>query len=132
MISNFYSLEEPAMKAVLTVLRPLRYLVTLCLCAVLLFSYAAPAFAVPATGEPNAAANKAAKAYEQESRDAIATDHPPTMSETQQKTKGGGLNEVQGKAGLNEMKRPSNSAGTPSVEKGVKNVLEKVQEKFGG
>lgn len=120
------------MKDVLTVLRPLRYLVTLCLCVVLLFSYVAPAFAVPAKNEPNAAANKAAKAYEQESRDAIATDHPPSMSETQEKTKDGGINEVQGKAGLNEMKRPSNSAGAPTVEKDVKNVLEKVQDKLGG
>jgi hypothetical protein len=120
------------MKDVLTVLRPLRYLVTLCLCAVLMFSYVAPALAVPAKNEPNAAANQAAKEYEQESRDAIATDHPPTLSETQKKTRDGGINEVQGKAGLNEMKRPSNTAGLPSVEKDVKNVLEKVQDKFGG
>ncbi|MBW4472029.1 MAG: low temperature-induced protein [Stenomitos rutilans HA7619-LM2] len=120
------------MKDVLTVLRPLRYLVTICLCAVLLFSYVTPAFAAPMRNEPNAAANKAAKEFEQESRDAIATDHPPSLGETQQKTKGGGLNEVQGKAGLNEMKRPSNSGGAPSVEKDIKNVLEKVQDKIGG
>ncbi len=120
------------MKDVLTALRPLRHLVTLCLCAVMLFASVAPAFAVPARNEPNAAANKAAKQYEQESRDAIATDHPPNMKETQAKTKGGGLNEVQGKAGLNEMKRPSNTSQTPSVEKDVKNIIEKVQEKFGG
>ncbi|XGV96746.1 MAG: hypothetical protein ACAF41_28985 [Leptolyngbya sp. BL-A-14] len=120
------------MKDVLTVLRPLRHLVMLCLCAVLLFSYVTPAFAAPMRNEPNAAANKAAKEYEQESRDAIATDHPPTLSETQRKTQGGGLNEVQGKAGIDEMSRPSNAGGTPSVEKDVKNVLEKVQDKLGG
>ncbi|MBW4692672.1 MAG: hypothetical protein KME27_13005 [Lyngbya sp. HA4199-MV5] len=120
------------MRDVLTILRPLRYLVTLCLCAVLLFSYVTPAFAAPMKNEPNAAANKAAKEFEHESRDAIATDHPPGLSETQKKTRDGGLNEVQGKAGLDEMKRPSNAAGTPSVEKDVKNVLEKVQDKLGG
>lgn len=120
------------MKDVLIVLRPLRYLMTLCLCAVLLFSSVTPAFAAPMKNEPNAATNKAAKQFEQESRDTIATDHPPTMSETQQKTRGGGLNEVQGKAGLKEMKRPSNAEGTPSVEKDIKNVLEKVQDKIGG
>ncbi|XHX79339.1 MAG: hypothetical protein RBJ76_05250 [Stenomitos frigidus ULC029] len=120
------------MKDVLAVLRPLRYLVTLCLCAVLLFSSVAPAFAASAKNEPNPSANKAAKEYEQESRNAIATDHPPNLSETQAKTKGGGINEVQGKAGLNEMNRPSNSGGIPSVEKDVKNVLEKVQDKLGG
>ena len=120
------------MKDALTVFRPLRYLLALCVCAVLLFSAVTPAFAAPMKNEPNAAANQAAKEYEQESRDAIATDHPPTMSETQSKTRGGGLNEVQGKAGLKEMKRPSNAAGMPSVEKDVKNVLEKVQDKIGG
>ena len=61
MISNCYSLEEPAMKDVLTALRPLRYLVMLCLCAVMLFSSVAPAFAVPARNEPNPEANQAAK-----------------------------------------------------------------------
>ncbi|MBW4579680.1 MAG: hypothetical protein KME42_08935 [Tildeniella nuda ZEHNDER 1965/U140] len=120
------------MKDVLAVLRPLRYLVTICLCAVLLFSYVTPAFAAPIKNEPNAVANQAAKEYEQESRDAIATDHPPNLNETQKKTRGGGLNEVQGKAGLKEMKRPSNSEGTPSVERGIKGALEKVQDKMGG
>lgn len=114
------------------VLRPLRYLATICLCAVLLFSYVTPAFAAPIKNEPNAAANQAAKEYEQESRDAIATDHPPTLNETQKKTRDGGLNEVQGKAGIKEMKRPSNAEGAPSVEKGIKGVLEKVQDKMGG
>ena len=120
------------MKDVLTALRPLRYLVMLCLCAVMLFSSVAPAFAVPARNEPNPEANQAAKEYEQESRAAIATAHPPNLEETQAKTKGGGINEVQGKAGLDEMKRPANASGTPSVEKDVKNIIEKVQEKFGG
>lgn len=120
------------MKDALTSLRPLRYFLTLCLCAVLLFSYATPAFATPIKGEPNAAANRAAKEYEQESRNTIATDHPPTLSETQKKSSGGALNEVQGKAGLNEMKRPSNAEGAPTVEKDVKTILEKVQDKFGG
>ncbi|PSB23598.1 hypothetical protein [Stenomitos frigidus] len=120
------------MKDVLTALRPLRYFLTLCLCAVLLFSYVTPVFAAPIKNEPNAAANQAAKEYEQESRNAIATDHPPNLSETQAKTRGGGLNEVQGKAGLKEMKRPSNSGSIPSVEKDIKNVLEKVQDKVGG
>lgn len=120
------------MKSVLTALRPLRHLLTVCFCAILLFSYVAPAFAAPMKNEPNPTANQAAKEYEQESRDAIATDGPPSMKETQKKTRGGGLNEVQGKAGLDEMKRPSNSGGTPSVEKDIKNVLEKVQDKIGG
>ena len=120
------------MKDALTVLRPFRYVLTLCLCAVLLFSYVTPAFAASMKNEPNASANKAAKEFEQESRDAIATDHPPTLSETQKKTRNGGINEVQGTAGLKEMKRPSNAEGSPSVEKDIKNVLEKVQDKIGG
>ncbi len=120
------------MKSVLTVLRPLRYFLTICLCAVLLFSYVTPAFAAPMRNEPNSTANKAAKEFEQESRDAIATDHPPSMAETQKKTRGGGLNEVQGKAGLDELKRPSNSGGVPTVEKDIKEALEKAQDKIGG
>ncbi|MBD2021131.1 hypothetical protein H6F43_13175 [Leptolyngbya sp. FACHB-36] len=127
------------MKSVLAALRPLRFLLSVCICAFLLFSYALPTFDAaavplkdePAKNEPNPSANKAVKEYEQVARDALHTPGGPgpNLEETQARTQEGGLNEVQGRAGLEEMKRPSNSGGVPTVEKSIKNALEKVQDK---
>lgn len=123
------------MKSVLTALRPLRSLFAICICALLFFT-AMPSFAgiaAPMKNEPNPSANKAAKEYEQAGREALERSGPgPTLKESQEMTREGGLNEVQGKAGLEEMKRPSNAGGVPTVEKDIKNVLEKAQEKISG
>lgn len=113
-----------------SVLHPFRFLAMLCFCLLMLVSYVAPSFAVPMSNEPNSSANKAAKEYEQAGRDSLEVGHPgPTLKEAQEKTSGGGLNEVQGTAGMEEMNRPSNSGGVPTVEKRIKNALEGVQDK---
>ncbi|HEY9909308.1 MAG TPA: hypothetical protein V6D18_17095 [Thermosynechococcaceae cyanobacterium] len=115
------------------VLRPLRFLLTFCFCALLWVAYTAPSFAVPATGEPNPSANRAAKAYERVSREPLEAGKPgPNLKEAQAKTSDGGLNEVQGKAGLEEMNRPSNSGGSPTVEKRIEKALEGAQGKVEG
>jgi hypothetical protein len=111
-----------------SVLRPLRFLVACCFSVLLLLSSVAPSLAAPMKNEPNPSANAAAKEYEQAGRDSLEMGHPgPTLKEAQEKTSGGGLNEVQGTAGLDEMKRPSNSGGLPTVEKQIKKALEKVE-----
>jgi ABC-type nickel/cobalt efflux system permease component RcnA len=113
------------MKSVLTALRPLRALLVVCFATLVLFSTVSPSFAAAMKNEPNPSTNKAAKEYEQVSRDALETGHPgPNLKESQEKTKGGGLNEVQGKAGLEEMNRPSNSGGVPTVEEKIQDALE--------
>lgn len=119
------------MKSVLKMLRPLRFLFAVCISMLLVVSYVAPSFAAPMKNEPNASANKAAKEYEQVSREPLEAGHPgPNLEESQEKTQGAGLNEVQGTAGAEEMKRPSNSGGAPTVEKQIKNALEKAQDKI--
>lgn len=118
------------MKSVLNILRPMRFLLAVCISALLILSYAVPTLAAPMRNEPNPEANQAAKKYEDVSRKALETDHPgPTMKESEELTNKGGINEVQGTAGAEDMKRPSNSGGVPTVEKDIKNVLEKVQDK---
>ena len=103
----------------------------LCVCALLLLSSAAPLFAAPMRNEPNPEANVAAKKYEEASREPLEAGHPgPTMKEAQEKTKRGGLNEVQGTAAAEDMKNPANAGGVPTVEKAIKNALEGVQEKI--
>lgn len=114
------------------ILRSLRFLVAVCISALLLFSSVLPTFsanAAPMKNEPNANANAAAKKYEQVSREPLEAGHPgPNLKESQEKTKGGGINEVQGTAAAENMKRPSNSGGVPTVEKDIKNALEKAQD----
>lgn len=115
------------------ILRPFRFLFAVCISALLLFSSVLPTFsanAAPMRNEPNANANAAAKKYEQVSRGPLEAGHPgPTLKESQEKTQAGGLNEVQGTAAVENMKRPSNSGGAPTVEEKIKDALETAQDK---
>lgn len=122
------------MKSVLTVLRPIRFLLTICIAALVFFQTlpSFTAYAAPMRNEPNSSANQAAKEYEQAGRQALERSAPgPSMQESQEVTSGGGLNEVQGRAGIEEMKNPANAGGVPSVEKSIKNALETAQDKVG-
>lgn len=114
------------------ILRPLRFFFAVCI-SVLLFSSILPTFsasAAPMKNEPNANANAAAKKYEQVSREPLEAGHPgPSLKESQEKTQGGGVNEVQGKTAIENMKRPSNSGGAPTVEEKIKDALETAQDK---
>lgn len=57
--------------------------------------------------------------------DEAAKSPPMGLKETQEKTKKG-LNEVQGDADIQKMKRPENSQNATSVEEEVEGFLEKV------
>lgn len=119
------------MKSVLTAFRPLRVLFSLCICALMILSTVLPATAAPMRNEPNPSANSAAKKYEQVSREPLESGHPgPSLQEAQEKTNNGGLNEVQGRAAIEDMKRPSNAKGSPAVESKIQDALEKVQDKI--
>ncbi|WP_058998497.1 hypothetical protein [Leptolyngbya sp. NIES-2104] len=128
-----------------SLLSALRYVLTICLCAVLLFASVAPsalAQAVvkdkPMANEPSSSTTKAAKEYEGAARETIDKGGLQSLEEVRDRTKGGGLNEVQGTAGFDEMKRPSNTGATSieeQIEKGLQNadkapgkVSEAVQE----
>lgn len=106
-------------------LRPVRLLLTACICALLLFSQALPASAAkssPTGGEANLTK------IEKKAQEAVLSD--PYSLEKQQAETNPGLNEIQGTADVNEMKRPDNTRqGVESVEEKVQEALEKAEGK---
>lgn len=108
-------------------LRLARFLVAVCVCTLLLFSHPFPAYSAPVnpTGTQNAPDEGESQLLqiEREAQEAVIKD-PYSREETQYKANQG-LNEIQGAADLDKMKRPENSQGATSVEDKVKNALEK-------
>jgi hypothetical protein len=115
------------MKSFLSALRPFRFLAAICICALLVFSAVMPADAAntPRTGEAESA--QAMKKMEQKGREILEAGGPTSLERVQTESNKG-LNEVQGSAGAEDMKRPSNSGGT-TVEQRIENALEKAQDK---
>ena len=109
-------------------LRLVRFLVAVCVCTLLLFSHPFPAYSAPVNPTGNQTAPTEGESQllqiEREAQEAVLKD-PYSREETQYKASQG-LNEVQGAADLDKMKRPENSQGATSVEDKVKNALEKV------
>jgi hypothetical protein len=107
-------------------LRPVRLLLTACVCALLLFSQVSPAYSGTKSSPTGGEANLTE--IEKEAQKAVLED-PYSREKTQAKANAG-LNEIQGAADAQEMKRPSNtSPGAESVEQKVKEALEKVTGK---
>lgn len=107
-------------------MRPVRLLLTACVCALLLFSQVMPAYSAtqssPTSGEANLTK------IEEEAQKAVLED-PYSREKTQAKANEG-LNEVQGAADAEKQLRPSNTKpGAESVEQKVKEALEKVTGK---
>lgn len=105
-------------------LRRVRFLVAACVCAFLLMSYALPAYSAtsqPTEGEANLLE------IEGKSQDAISTKNPGDFGLHKQiKETNPGLNEIQGSADADKMKRPDNtSSSSKSVEQIIGNTLEK-------
>lgn len=128
-----------------SLLSALRYGLAVCLCAVLLFASVVPSASAqavvkdkPMANESSPEVSKAAKQWEGAARETIDKGGLQSLEEVRDRTKNGGLNEVQGTAGFNEMKRPSNTNATSieeQIEKGLGNadkapgkVSEAVQE----
>lgn len=112
----------------LSTLRPVRFLLAVCVAALLLLSNAFPAYSAPVnpTGTRNAPQEGESQllGVEREAQKAVLED-PYSREKTQSKAQEGS-NEIQGAADLDKMSRPENSQGASSVEDKLKNVLEKV------
>lgn len=109
------------MKSMLT---KVRALLTVCVCALLVFLTVIPsAIATPMKGE----ATEPAKTYEKTAVDAINDGGPKSLDRIQER-QAGGLNEIQGTAGIEDQKRPSNS-GSDTIESKLKRGLEKAEGK---
>lgn len=111
-------------------LRLVRFLMSVCVCTVLVFSHAFPAYSAPVnpTGSQTAPAEGETqlRSIEREAQEAVLKD-PYSREKTQTKANEG-LNEIQGSADADKMSRPENAQAT-SVEDKLKNVLEKVTGK---
>ncbi|MEC4881228.1 MAG: hypothetical protein SAL70_07735 [Scytonema sp. PMC 1070.18] len=109
----------------LSVLRPVRFLMVAITCALLFFSNVVPAFAIESyQSQPEEATTQLLETQRETDK---ASAKPPLSAEEQiEKTKGGGLNEIQGTADIEKMKRPENSQAATTVEDEVKNLLNKV------
>jgi hypothetical protein len=103
---------------------PLKFLVIAFTCALIFLSSTIPAFAIESyQSEPTEATTQLLET--QRKTDEVAKSPPPTLKEVQKKSNEG-LNEVQGAADIDKMKRPENSQSATSVEDEVKSFLEKV------
>ncbi|MBW4616736.1 MAG: hypothetical protein KME21_26510 [Desmonostoc vinosum HA7617-LM4] len=110
--------------SVLSILRPVRFLVVAFTCALLLLSTALPASAIDSyQSKPTEGTTQLLET--QRKTDEIAKSAPPGLKKVQEESNKG-LNEVQGDADVDKMKRPENSQSATSVEDNVKNLLEKV------
>jgi len=100
-----------------------------------MFSLAMPtqmASALPTKNQPiKGEASDTAKKYERTAKDAIDQGGPQGIKAIEKRAQGGGLNEIQGTAGIEDMNRPSNSQGMGSVEETLKRSLEKAEGKAG-
>ncbi len=118
-----------------SLLSTVRVVLAACLCAMLMFSLAMPtqmASAVPMKNQPiKGEASDTAKTYERTAKDAIDQGGPQGIKAIKERAKDGGLNEIQGTAGIEDMNRPSNSPGMGSIEETLKRSLEKAEGKAG-
>ncbi|MDM9379916.1 hypothetical protein QUB80_04280 [Chlorogloeopsis sp. ULAP01] len=112
-------------KIVASFLRPMRFVVLAFTCALLLLSNALPAAAIESyKSNPQEATDQLLET--QRRTDESVSKPPLGLEETQKRTSGGGLNEVQGAADVEKMNRPENSQQATSVEEEVSNFLKKV------
>ncbi|HLP88196.1 MAG TPA: hypothetical protein VK184_06335 [Nostocaceae cyanobacterium] len=107
-----------------TLLHHLRYFMVMFICAVIFCFNTLPAAAITSyQSEPTEGTTQLLET--QRKTDEAAKAPPLTLREAQEKTRGG-LNEVQGTADIEKMKRPENSQTATSVEQEVKGFLEKM------
>jgi hypothetical protein len=116
-----------------SLLSTVRVVLTVCLCAVLMFTLAMPtqfASALPTKDQPmKNEAGEVAKKYEATAKQAIDEAGPRGLEAVTERSQGGAVNEIQGTAGIENMKRPSNINDRGSIENTLKKSLEKAQDK---
>lgn len=112
------------MKIFSLALNPFKFLVIAFTCALIFLSSTIPTFAIESyQSEPTEGTTQLLET--QRKTDEVAKSPPATLKEVQKKSNEG-LNEVQGAADIEKMKRPENSQSATSVEDEVKSFLEKV------
>lgn len=109
-------------------MRRLRFIVAAFVCALVFISYALPAYSAttsrPTEGEANLLD------IERKAQEAVlANPSDFDMKKQQEETSNGGLNEIQGTADFDKMKRPDNSQNASSVEEKIKDTLEGIAGK---
>ncbi|WP_066384063.1 MULTISPECIES: hypothetical protein [unclassified Anabaena] len=110
--------------SVLSMLSPVKFVIVALSCALIFISSIVPAFAIESyQSEPTEATTQLLET--QRKTDEVSRSAPPSLKEVQKKSNEG-LNEVQGAADIEKMKRPENSQAATSVEDEVRNFLEKV------
>ena len=110
-----------------SLLRPVRFLILAFTCTLLFVSNAFPAFAIDSyQSNPEKATTQLLET--QRKTDEVGRSDPPGLNKVQEESNKG-LNEVQGDADIDKMKRPSNSTNSTSVEDEVEGFLEKVTGK---
>lgn len=108
----------------LSMLHPVRFLIVAFTCTLMFLSTAFPALAISSyQSDPTEGTTQLLET--QRRTDEVAKSPPPSLQEVQEKSNQG-LNEVQGDADIDKMKRPENSQSSTTVKDEVENFLEKV------
>ncbi|GAX34259.1 hypothetical protein [Nodularia sp. NIES-3585] len=112
---------------VLSIFRPVRFVIVASACTLLFLSSVSPAFAI-SSYQSNPQEGTTQLLETQRRTDEVAKSNPLKLNEVQEKSNKG-LNEVQGDADIDKMKNPENSQSSTSVEENVQNFLDKVTGK---
>jgi hypothetical protein len=113
--------------SVLSILRPVRFLVVAFTCALLLLSSAFPAFAIDSYQSKSTEGESQLLDIQRETDE--AAKKPPAGLKEVQKKSNEGLNEVQGAADIDKQKNPGNSQSSTTVEENAKKFLDKITGK---
>jgi hypothetical protein len=107
-----------------SLLNSARALILVSICAVFVFTNAVPVFAIESyQSKPKEATTQLLET--QRLTDEVSRSAPTGLKATQERANKG-INEVQGDADTDKMKRPENSKSAVTVKDEVKNVLDKV------
>lgn len=113
-----------------SLLSGVRFILTVCLCAIVMFASIVPSASAQAVVKDKPMTNEAskvAKEYERTAKETIDKGGLQSLEEVRDRTKGGGLNEVQGTTGFEDMKRPSNTS-MKSIEQQIEEGLDKAEQ----
>ncbi|MFN6529082.1 hypothetical protein [Nostoc sp. ChiSLP03a] len=113
--------------SVLSIFRPVRFLVVAFTCALVLFSNAFPAFAI-GTDQSNPTEGTTQLLDIQRKTDEAAKEPPQGLKKVQ-KESNQGLNEVQGAADVDKQKSPENSQGARTIEEKANKLFDKITGK---
>jgi hypothetical protein len=113
-----------------SILRTIRTALVAFSLALVIFTNVSPAFAIESY-QSNPREGETQLLETQKLTDEVSRYAPgnPNTEQTQERTKNGGLNEIQGTADIDQMKRPENSTEAVSVEDEINNLLGKVTGK---